>query len=269
MEGDGPLSIGTKAVLDNLPYMLKFSNPGVIMINVQTLIRNRLSEDSEAKDETIAVAIRTEITEMAREISVMNLSRKNTVVIFYLYDYYRMLDSAELRGPSKQRDKISSVVRMLLRDTSYFPPGETRTTVGNMSFVMATYQVAGRPHERLYRVMENNTLDRRVLMVSHIPLDYLISTRVQDFALMKSFNAGYIPPARLSKKVFGEKYEALPFYQCTLKLFGDSVIVEPSIGLKEKRRVIEEATTGSWFHLTERAVEAEIDMLNIQYKEKK
>jgi hypothetical protein len=98
-------------------------------------------------------------------------------------------------------------------------------------------------------------------MVSHHPIDYHICSKVNNFAVIRSFTGQYVPKDNLSEVVFKSKY--LPFFGCIHTLVGDDTDIKPALKLSMRRKFLELAKEENWYLLSEEEVLERLHNLGI------
>ena len=86
---------------------------------------------------------------------------------------------------------------------------------------------------------------RKVLLISHIPLDFDLYTRFAEFTLLESYTGSLKSVKQFGKKVFNN--ENIPFNKYTHLLFGDKWYLKSPLSRKDKQNILAQAEKEHWF----------------------
>jgi hypothetical protein len=208
------------------------------------------------------IALRTIVQEMALLLS----GKLNPSIVLYLIDYYKTCSMDLLRDPesSKSRALYASVlklyssrytqdIRNLERLRINIP---VYTTIFNTKFVSPATNIC----KRISGKVNNN-----VMLFSHMPFEYHIKNYVNELCVLQSHTGKILHPHEFRNNVLGKYGDKLPFTYGTHYFLGDSKLIRPRIGVKQKRELIELATKHKWLAKSDTQID---NALSSIYKEK-
>ena len=97
---------------------------------------------------------------------------------------------------------------------------------------------------------------RKVLLISHIPLDFDLYTRFAEFTLLESYTGSLKSVKQFGKKVFND--ENIPFNKYTHLLFGDKWYLKSLLSRKEKQTILAHAEKEHWFIISNKEMKAKL-----------
>lgn len=223
----------------------------IILINVSTLLRNR--DDKSKSTQQLIAGVKDEMENIVLDfVGVASLRFiENMFVVFYVSNYTNVV-------PKEYRRPINANDARVLEGTQYFVKkyiNPSRKVYENINIVKLALQGPIQPQTKLVNLISAISNKRKILMLTHCPIDYHVKHRLPNLHLLESFT-GKIElnkDTRLSKyepdlntKVFGQWGEFIPFNKSTHAILGDKKYIKPSIGVKEKRRMQDLAKREAW-----------------------
>jgi hypothetical protein len=222
-----------------------------VLINMSTLIRNRVDPEVKAKDSVNIVY--TEIEEMIRDIAQMyeNAGRKGAV-LFYFLDHHRSVPLFAVRTLSAGRkdvlDRSVQLNQLIVRKTPksnavpvffHINPHKLRSVWKELANQVATTRTTG-----------------NVIHISHQPLDYHVAKSVRNYRLLDS----YTQIARTYKEIGEKLYDSphMPFNTMIHAILGDKEHITPSITHNNKARFFTLAEEKRWKTKTEAGIKSDI-----------
>lgn len=227
------------------------------LINVETLIRDRKHDNKSIEE--IARAVILDCTVMAQYIAAYNQLtssprlKQKPLICFYLPHYEKIPHSylkEKLPAGTDMRWKIRDVIEKLLSKEG-FQESYDETQV--------LFDVVGKdggwPHKNLIRDLVRTYDDikfRKVLMISHVPLDFHLYRVFSDFTILESYTGALKQQKQFGKKVFGD--ELWPFNKYLHLLLGDKWYIRQMIPAAVKKRMKECATKEHWGIIPDRSI---------------
>jgi len=233
----------------------------IVLINLATLIRNRLPNISDNTSmREIAKLVVNDTAGIANEfINELSPGNLKKCLIFYSMEYERQLPEASIRPDSQQRAKVRQGVEllktMLLQRREQFGSlevGVVHSTTIIPSFAALRNYIAKFPAAK-----------PKVRMISHIALDYHIFRFVTG-EIVKSHTGDAIPSDLNAIGEYVFKYEGLPFTVATHLLFGDKELVKGSLGIGDRKKVLGFAAQENWASHTVAYIEESLNNHNIE-----
>lgn len=223
---------------------------GGVLINMQTLLRNLLSENIDGPH-----AIKMLEKEVQYIVSILtptlkrNTGQHKPYILFYLFDYYTMLSGWQLRPNTGQREKMARLVRLLLvQKERYFKNGQVGNVNGIPIYAHCRTASGNTPHQYLFNIIQDISASRSLCMMSHQVVDWHLYILLREFALVNCFTGNVITPKEMSEKAFSDRYMDLPFRPGTHRLLGDKPLVKPLLTPKQKMELLELSEKDDWKH---------------------
>ena len=271
-------SMGTAPIYRTLKEIYSGTNPmyDTIMINLGTILRNCSSNKSviDAKKEDKLLHRKSNapahilIKEGKAEImkfveAVCSLMRENETVLFpsiivYFVDYKKCIPS-HVYKPFTESEREMALAETMLQGIVHGSRKDAK--VDRVNFVELPIVSKLFPHRLLAKELAAIKSNHHVIMISNHKLDYHIHKYCSRFCLIDSFTGRIIEARDLSEKVFSNK--ELPFIPSLHALLGDNVDIKASITGKEKKNLIETATTNRWSTHTSEYVDAALRSLRV------
>lgn len=254
------VSYGIAPVLNtfaNLSQQFKKPYWNLFLINVETIIRDCKNSGSE---EGIAKITLRDCTVLAQYIAnYARLSKpaglkEHPVIVFYL-GHYENIPRIYLRekfpAGTEVRWGIRDEIEEILKNEGFAAGFEDAeivfTVVGSKG---------GWPHKELAKDLSSRIemlRYRKVLMISHVPLDFhLYRLFSKGFNILESYTGAIKSPNQFGQKVFNN--DVIPFTKYTHLLYGDKYYLKSLITTKQKRELREVATREHWSILPEKSV---------------
>ena len=225
----------------------------LFLINMETLIRDR--RDDQLRPEQIADGVLQDCNVLAQYIAaycrVTTPHFKTAPILCFYFAHYEKIPKAYLRTKlpkgTEERWHIRDImIRKLYKDP--FP-----AQVEDLQVVFMNEDRAGSwPHrdllKDLYQLRIANSSGamhyRKVLMVSHIPLDFNLYKSFSQFTILESYTGNLKQIKQLGKKVF--KDDSIPFNKYTLLALGDKWYLESPLTPQAKKQLKEKARFEHW-----------------------
>ena len=253
--GDLGVSIGTSLALESIVGGINSEGttlkpPGItrVVVNVRTIYRNLMGAITTSMYNTddLVEAVKAEMMSVAYSVSTR--SDKACEVIFYFIELptYKALTPFALfkdfaNGTELQKKKFQeeeAVFEMLFKDPIW----------------------AG------VSVLSNGFPDGmpRYAIITHIPMDLLYTTNLQQVVLVESHTGTQKAPAQFATKIVrGAIANVLPFNKLTITLWGDNGGMLKSYPKGAKLQIFNLATSRGWHSLTTRAkIQEDLRTLN-------
>lgn len=256
------VSFGIAPILSTLSDLSRRPNrPAwtLYLINVETIIRDRKEKD--VTPEAMAKGVITDCTVLAQYIAAycrytlpakLNL---RPLICFYL-PHYEQIPALYLRKKlpkgTEERWHIRGLVENILNKEGFPARFEETDVICSVPEHCLGQQW---PHKELLKDLvttQDGIRYRKVLMVSHVPLDFHLYRTFADFSLLESFTGAIKQPKQFGKKVFGD--DAIPFNKYTHLLLGDKWYLEPQIKGAAKKTLKEMALRQRWSLLPDKAI---------------
>jgi len=266
LDEEGRYSFGTTAPIDRLLELFRQDKMGsgvqdaeeIILINLSTLVRNRLHKDTSFHQ--IAKAIEADVSGIIREFSEqLSQGTLNKALIFYTMQYERQLPPDLQRKDSQQRAKIRTGTTLL---RAVLPQhrqqlGKLQVAVVHSDSILPSY-LAIRGSLAKFPVARP-----KVRMISHVPIDYHVYQWYEG-DIIKSFTGDLLKADRNTIGNYVFKHPQVPFTVATHLLFGDSEVVKGTLSPKDKKRVLEVAEQERWTMHTPMYINDALQRLNIE-----
>ena len=267
---DLQVSYGVAPILSTFSNLsTKSTRPlwSLYMINVETLIRNR--KEDMRHPEHVAKLVLSDMQVLAHYIAAYNalvqvqaLTKRVPIICFY-FGHYENLPKAYIREKFPKGTEERWIVRDVLEKIIQKEPQQN--TVEDTSIVYALAGLKGTwPHkdvvEDLAKITDGLQF-RKMLMISHVPIDFHVYRTFQEFNLLESYTGTIKNIKMLGPKVF--KDDNIPFNKYTHLLLGDKWYMKSLIDRKQHNRVKEKATKEHWALIPDKAVLASIIQMSI------
>lgn len=262
------VSFGIAPILStfsNLSGQFKKPYWNLFLINVETIIRDCKNKGT---DKTIAQDTLTDCTVLAQYIaaycrlSVPQNLKERPVICFYLPHYENMpklyLRDKFPKGTEERWQVRDEIEAILAKDG--FPTSFEGTQV--------LFEVVGKKGEWPHRELISDLCHhidsvryRKVLMISHVPLDFhLYRIFGKNFSILESYTGAIKVQKQFGKKVFNN--DVVPFSKYTHLLYGDKYYLKSLIPIKVKKQITELATKEHWSILPDKSVLQSLIKLN-------
>lgn len=262
------VSFGIAPILSTLSDLsMRHNRPAwtLYLINVETLIRDRKEEKTD--NEKIARAVLLDCTVMAQYISAycrLSLApqmKQNPIVCFYL-PHYEDLPKAYVRDKfpkgTEARWGVRDTIERIITSEGY---------QDHYDDTQVFFTVVGKggkwPHKDLIRdlaKLKEGIQYRKVLMVSHVPLDFHLYRVFSDFSILESYTGAIKQQKQFGKKVFGD--EVFPFNKYTHLLFGDKWYLKPLVKSSVRKMMKEKAAREHWSIIPDKGVLTSLVQMN-------
>lgn len=269
------VSLGIAPILSALSYV---SNQrlrpdwNLFLINVETIIRDRKEKNSSI--EQTAQGVLTDIGVLAQYISaycrITRTSRSiGTPVVCFYFPHYENIPRAYLRSKlpkgTEERWKVRDAVMKLM--TQHPLPEQIEET---KIIAVDVGRSSGWPHKDLFRDLYETRFDkgpansmkyRKVLMISHVPLDFTLYKQFAEFTILESYTGRFKHRKQFGKKVFND--ENIPFNLYTYLLLGDKWYLGSPLNNVSKKQLKSRAASEHWNVLPETSVLTSIVKMGI------
>ncbi len=255
-------SVGTGIAINTLEKEYAVYNSNIILINVNTLLRNIIEKDITVSG--IISHFSTELPVLLNEISsILNLNRTlSPVIVLYAADYSRLLSPTVLRPITNNRKLLQEAIDYVIKHNKelFGPKNEglinnikvlfRNLNSSNSEFIAGVSSIYGSsmtpPYKRLLDIVKDISVTKNILMISSNCIDYHLARYVDNFVLLESHTGEWKKPHILNKKVFGEEYVDVPFYPATHYCLGDKSMILPQIPIKGKEILKAMAKADNW-----------------------
>lgn len=225
-----------RARKDTTPFASLF------LINGMTLFRNNYKEDW--SDEQIKVAWEKDIELFSIYLGAYRVAlaggndpKDQTVVLVYLPTYDKIPKPLRMdHGSTKLETQLD---RYQAFYTAYKRESGVLIDDSGVKVICAAVGEHDLPHRELYRLLHSQPEykvglgKRKVVMISHIPMDYFLAVRIPTLMVWESYTAKFKGP-----KDFGKRLDPsgdIPFDSLMYGLFGDRILVRCVLDVKAKR----------------------------------
>ncbi len=240
-------SHGTTGFMAGLEDNYKHIQSNIVAINMQTLLRNMLSD----KDMTVPDAIQALGRELHRlAIDLINIleqayHNEPPSILFYLHNYRKMMPDVEFRPLTAHRGRVQAVVDELVDNSSKYFGNMNLANPGRFALRFSVVSEKVDPIVKLKYVIQDLAINRKLLLFSHEAIDMHVHSIMSDFILAESHTGKMYPIGYLPHKVFG-KYDTIPFYPETHTLLGDRTLFPATIPVKGKKELAIVAGSEHW-----------------------
>lgn len=170
-------------------------------------------------------------------------------VIIYFPDYRHVPKDIEREYIGKAAELWDGYKRFLRQYDGH--EGEVKKLDHTRCFWMRAGDVTY-PHKEVARKFKEVTVHPACLytsgdpvcLITHVPLDLHISSRLRGVQLLESHTARLRPPSEFRFKL--DKDGRVPFQSSVHLLLGDSVIIKSMVSSKIKRTILETASQERW-----------------------
>ena len=249
----------------------------LFLINVETIIRDcnehrgkQYESDLKLNVQRVAQRTLSDCTVLAQYIATYSRltspsnAPTNPVICFYL-GHYENIPKLYLRDKFPKGTEERWLVRNEIE--SKLKSGDFPSAFDNAKIVFTSVGIKQGtwPHRELLDDLSCHLEDlryRKVLMISHVPLDFHLCTIFnKNFSILESYTGVIKTPNQFGKKVFNT--DVIPFTKYTHLLYGDKYYLKPLINTSTKRQVKEVATKEHWALLPEKSVLQALLKLNL------
>lgn len=244
------------ATLSNLSKLRSCPAWNLYLINVETIIRDRKDDQSTIAQR--AKATLQDCTVLAQyiaaysRVALNNNHKVQPVLCFYLPHYEKIPKpylKEKLPKGTEERWKVRDEVLKLLKSQSY------QTQYEDVQVMYLEVGATGRwPHKDLLDDLNKQLIYgkdkfdsikyRKVLMVSHVPLDFHLYKVFQEFTVLESYTGNLKQFKQFGKKVFSD--ESMPFNKYTHLLLGDKWYLSTLVNNATKKQLKERAASSRW-----------------------
>ena len=239
---DSVYSFGTYPVFEKLITAIPAMKIDTVLINIYTLVRNNHNKEI-TLGTTVSNVIRS-MEELVQDLVIIfnthNIFRPS--IVFYYYDYRKAIPNDQLRPLDKSRTFCKNVFDMLRPRLIQKPKQQVLDGV-TITLLMLQHVVP--VYKALYNSLSNVKNHRKVLLFSHVALDYHLLEKDKKINIIESYTGRLTDNLRLSDKIF-KNYEKVPFTRETHVLLGDKELIKPSLGIKLKRQLLALAIEEKW-----------------------
>jgi len=242
-------SIGTDVMMKKFVEEYHLYKYGLVMINIGTLLRNWQTREisSFAMVDSFEREFRVLIEEVTGVMAETNAAVQPKVII-YAEDLVKCISKKNLRNQTETTKKLNKAVHIVMsrRDKLFGSKGDGIVNGIPVRFVAIEHQLP-HVHNALFSNIQQFTSHRKVIMISHSPIDYHVSINLDDLILLESHTGNWRKTHTLSKKVFGERYAMIPFNPTTHLCLGDTKgCLKPLLSVKEKKELVALSESEHW-----------------------
>lgn len=264
-------SVGATGVIDALGILRRdYRAPvwDVVLVNIQTLIRNNLSKEN--TNEEIVKGIFEDMDNIVYAVRDYLQSRPkppiDPKILIYL-PTYAALHPVYQRPENATTARIKEIQDMLI--VKYITNPDEPEVVrleGIECITMKAGSLKEFPHQTIFKYLDESrkpgkskflsTLlgwdSLRIGMISHCAIDWHLAFKVRHFHLIESYTGKIKEISQFGEKVF--KTGFVPFCRATHLLFGDSTHVKPLAQRKNKQILLDLAKNSRWYSKTESSI---------------
>ena len=248
-------SLGMSKILESISRASLFKDDrrqtfDVFLLNAITIARN--CYDKKLSKVDVLRAMKKDINQFISYVQGYFQEQRELIekpyVIVYLPEY--KLKDTYLRVLSEEKQKILDIAKYFFKNVCTIPPTIKKIYGGTLYLTKLGTNTF--PLKELYYLITHTgdvgverIMQRRYLLVSHIPLDFHLQNYLTNkLYILESYTGKIKNISELGKKVFKE--DGVPFNQYTHLLLGDSVLVKPLVYRKEKKLILELANKNHW-----------------------
>lgn len=238
-------SIGTSAMVATiLPLLASPKVPyDTILINLETIMRNVYHKDLTV-DKLVSATIREYVDFMSEIMGTIgnNSSIKKMYVAMYIGDHIATLPYRSRKKETPKRIIFKKAVERIQKKRELF----FRRVVDNVDFHGFTLSTLRRVATQIAWQVSKLVGSTKLLMISHIPLDFHVLQRHPNSAILESYTGRIIKysPMNLGRKVF--KLDNVPFTTYTHAILGDNVSVSLIKDHNMKKKILTLASEHNW-----------------------
>lgn len=256
-------SVGTNAIINFLldPYVGNDLYPSSVwMINARTLVRN--CTDNSLDDKTILQNVLRDFELIQQHLveyfaKTMPVSNLTPIIVLYLPNYpmLELYERPDSKARARHKKILYSLSKMLRKDRE----------VSNVNGVRVEIHKVGKHRSPCVELMNILSVDKLVnfrhagqiaTMISHCPVDWHVSSKINNLYLLESYTGEIISPKSFGEKIFDVDY--VPFYPATHFLFGDRDQIKPMVMRASKTFMLERANKNRWKFKTESQIVRDI-----------
>lgn len=250
-------SVGTSSIVSTLLPLLSAPNfeYDSILINLETILRNVYS-----KDKTVKELVNDTIKEYADFIGEIldviesNTSIKSLYMLVYIGDHIHNLPYRSRKKETQKRLVMQEAVSKLEKKGSLF----IKRKIGKVNFEGLVLTTMRRVARQLAWKVNAFLGANKILMLSHMPLDFHIFQQHPQSAIIESYTGKILKysPIVFGQKVF--KLDNVPFTGYTHALLGDGITVSLIKDHKTKKKILELADKKAWKFASREGVNRDI-----------
>lgn len=255
---DGVYSLGTSVALSTILGVLSVPDVqyNILLINIETLIRNAFDVNNNIKKQ--AMLVKSEYDNLIAEIAnVVNTNSyiEQFTIIPYLSIYKKTLPKISWKQDTAKRSLMGTIVNKTIVDFQKIQMQQTNKVTIDPLIYIGPMLITKVLRTKLHKV----ATDKRILMLSHIPLDFHIFKFYKKSHIVESFTGNLInvDPKTLGHKVFG--LDTVPFVEGTHPFFGDKYLVRNVMNRKDKKQVLELAEKRMWHLKSTYTIQSDIE----------
>ena len=243
--------------LQNLAMQRVRPSWDLFLINIETIVRDQSKIiDVETTVKNVLHDCQTLVQYIESYVGIgSNIYHKVTPLICFYFSHYKNIPQGYLRDKlPKGTDERIAIVQIVVNKLKEIPLISNTISVKLFEEGLETGWPQIQLLDDLYQVGIDNF--RKVLLISHIPLDFDLYTRFTEFTLLESYTGNLKNVKQFGKKVFNN--EIVPFNKYTHLLFGDKWYLKSPLSLKDKRNVLSCAEREHWSILSDRDILAKL-----------
>ena len=249
--------IGVSSMLNKIQYLaMQRIRPvwDLFLVNIETIVRDQAKSDN-VEELVNQVIVDCQTLVQYFEAYCTNsavMCYKVTPLICFYFGHYKNIPQAYLKEKlpkgTEERIMIAQQVMEKLR-TNVLQSNGIPIFVYEEGLEKGTW-----PHIELLKDLHETKINnqpitdlqyRKVLLISHIPLDFDLYTRFAEFTLLESYTGNLKSVRQFGKKVFNN--ENIPFNKYTHLLFGDKWYLKSPLSRKDKQNILVQAEKEHWF----------------------
>ncbi len=258
------VSLGIAPILSTLSNLSNVNSRPLwtlFLINVETIIRDRKDDNQEVTK--LAQAVLQDCSVLAQYIAAYCRHtlppqfKEKPIVCFYMAHYEKLpqifLKDKFPKGTERRWEVRDEIERILNKQGWQDTYDETQVV----------FEIAGAkgewPHKQMLHDLSKaypNLRYRKVLMVSHVPLDFHLYRAFAEFTILESYTGALKQKNQLGVKVFNE--QDIPFCKYTGLILGDKWYLKSLIKPAIRKRLREQAAKERWNFLPDREVLARL-----------
>lgn len=231
------------------------------LISAFTIYRNIFAMDKSASIETLEQLFIKDLTLFLQyydtyldHTKTSFMQGKKAAVIVYFPQYGRLDKDIRLE-PSESRLELFTGYNKFLKRFS--GRDEMVREMEHLSCFWIRAGDATYPHKELSRKLRDITAHPKSLytsgdpisLISHIPLDFHLASRVRNLLVFESYTGKVRPWDEIRFRI--DKDGFIPFNSTTHGVLGDRVLIKPLVSGKVKREILAKAKEDKWLSRTE------------------
>lgn len=256
-------SIGMNRFYDNLVKSSDTAHPPefrIIVINAMTLIRNNYTASYKELQQKAQNDINVLITYLSIFLRKTKKDNRKVSIILMYPDYRRLPET--IRKPANSQ--MTRILEHYLTDVKTVKSGLDKYYENDVLQIFSlkaggstryphtafkNFLIGEIDNENRNKVTIPYRLNEPIHLVSHIALDWHISTLFRNVSLIESFTGEIIDSQHFGSKLIKKKDLKIPFNNVIHQTFGDDTLIKPLAVRKNKKILLD--STDRWPMMTQ------------------